>query len=665
MLLSDLGSWPNLKKESTEFMEEMSEFQRELYDGWTRENLQDIESRNLSLKTSSQVVYFEAGKDMKVSYNPRLVGLTREVRMLTLLGFAIPSKIQQVTDLAKKFSSQAKALDQIACFHNTIGDRMIYSQRPMMLEAAVGLAQLVKEQTDMTWDNTDQVQRYIDKLRQHVDKLARQNNKLATFHKAVKEKVISLMNIDLLRQQLKWKETLKEIRQIMTEVEQKGFTNLKTWRNHWDRQLYKALEHQYQVGLEALNEHLPEIEVELVYRNQCLQFNPPIEDIRMKYFSQLKRFLAIPKHFKGVSESAEGLIFPTIIDRNAHRFSHLFKKAEILFSRLDGVKDKFIDWVALGGIDIEDYIEKTCTNPEDWESNFRASKARGQEIGRLPSGKEKIDCISVSFAPVRTEVEFLNRKYWDALEATLHRSIVKDIEGIEKFATSAMETLRRQPQTVEGIGEANQKHNEFDEQTPKMLETFHKADSKNKVLAVWTKEHVEQVGKVTTTWDNYMSLMDNHEMIISKQVEAIKANLNTQVSNLNSEIEKFKMRWDQLKPKEETIEGDHGKIVQGIAVIKEKRQEWTVLMETKSKIVADSSHFGIKEPEFPQLNEVQEDLEKYEEMWGLFEEFNKDLKEMSKEEWIIFRSKSYKFEEFFAICFFDILHVLLSRELHM
>ena len=64
----------------------------------------------------------------------------------------------------------------------------------------------------------------------------------------VKEKVLRLMDTDLLRQQMKWKEGLKEIRGIMTQVEQEGFTNLKTWRAHWDRQLYKALEHQYQVS---------------------------------------------------------------------------------------------------------------------------------------------------------------------------------------------------------------------------------------------------------------------------------------------------------------------------------------------------------------------------------------------------------------------------------
>ena len=47
-----------------------------------------------------------------------------------------------------------------------------------------------------------------------------------------------------------------------------GFSteNMKPWKVHWDRQLYKALEHQYQMGLEALNENLPEIRVELTYR---------------------------------------------------------------------------------------------------------------------------------------------------------------------------------------------------------------------------------------------------------------------------------------------------------------------------------------------------------------------------------------------------------------
>ena len=45
-----------------------------------------------------------------------------------MLGFIIPPKIQYIADLAKQFATQAKALEQIAHFHNTIGDRMITSQ---------------------------------------------------------------------------------------------------------------------------------------------------------------------------------------------------------------------------------------------------------------------------------------------------------------------------------------------------------------------------------------------------------------------------------------------------------------------------------------------------------------------------------------------------------
>ena len=246
LLLFDLGSWAAMKNELDDFIQEMTEYRKEQFDSWTRDNLHQIENDDLSLQTTEQVVYFEAGKRMKVSYNPRLVGLTREVRMLSVLGFNVPNKILVTTELAKKFARQAKELEQIATFHNTIGGRMIISQRPMMLDAALGLANLVKEQTDMTWNNTDQVQRYIEKLQQHVEQLARQNNKLAGYHKQIKSKVLELIDTDLLKQQTKWKDGLKDIRQIMTQVEQQGFTNLKTWRNHWDRQLYKALEHQYQ-----------------------------------------------------------------------------------------------------------------------------------------------------------------------------------------------------------------------------------------------------------------------------------------------------------------------------------------------------------------------------------------------------------------------------------
>lgn len=54
------------------------------------------------------------------------------------------------------------------------------------------------------------------------------------------------------------------------------------------------------------------------------------------------------------------------------------------------------------------------------------------------------------------------------------------------------------------------------------------------------------------------------------------------------------------------------------------------------------------EPYFPMIDEIEESLKQHEQVWGLFDEFNSSMEEFSKEEWIVFRSKTYRFEEFLS-----------------
>ena len=78
------------------------------------------------------------------------------------------------------------------------------------------------------------------------------------------------MSVDLLRNQQRWKDGLSDIRKVMAEVQSREAkdnpASVRPWRAHWNRQIYKALEHQYQMGLEAINHNLPEIRVDLVFR---------------------------------------------------------------------------------------------------------------------------------------------------------------------------------------------------------------------------------------------------------------------------------------------------------------------------------------------------------------------------------------------------------------
>ena len=51
----------------------------------------------------------------------------------------------------------------------------------------------------------------------------------------------------------------------------------------------------------------------------------------------------------------------------------------------------------------------------------------------------------------------------------------------------------------------------------------------------------------------------------------------------------------------------------------------------------DCYHFELESVEFPLLDELETDIATFETMWKLYEEFNTDLEELSKQDWISFR----------------------------
>lgn len=63
--------------------------------------------------------------------------------------------------------------------------------------------------------------------------------------------------------------------------------------------MYKALEAGYQIGLESLNENLPEVRAEMVFAQRLLQFKPPLEELRSAYYRETKKFVSIPNNFDG------------------------------------------------------------------------------------------------------------------------------------------------------------------------------------------------------------------------------------------------------------------------------------------------------------------------------------------------------------------------------
>lgn len=120
----------------------------------------------------------------------------------------------------------------------------------------------------------------------------------------------------------------------------------------------------------------------LFFRQQQLQFRPPFEEIRAKYYREIKKFISIPKNFKGLAENQA--LFQNIIQNNSHLFQTVYEKAESLFSRLLAVKNKFEDWVVLGSVDMEQLVEEKLHSVSDWEMNIKMVKIKGKEAEKLP-----------------------------------------------------------------------------------------------------------------------------------------------------------------------------------------------------------------------------------------------------------------------------------------
>ncbi|XP_061923239.1 dynein cytoplasmic 2 heavy chain 1 isoform X1 [Entelurus aequoreus] len=660
-LLSDLSGFKTYLRFCDDLLEVLRAYEEEQFEDWSRDVLSGLADpkSGLSLQASDRVMELDHGDGrLKIHYSDRLVSLLREVRQLSALGFAIPAKIQLAANTADKFHRQAIVLKQVANFYNTIDQQMIPSQRPMMLTLALAFEQVIKNpraqskdsggKLHITWNNPKELEMYISKLQSATEKLSTENRKLRKWHTDFIDKVVTLMNVDLLRHQQRWKEGLQELRTGFSTLEAQGFRSddMRAWRQHWNHQLYKGLEHQYQTGLEALNKNLPEIHIDLTFKQGRLQFQPPFEEVRARYYREMKRFISIPNQFRGVSAAGDQVIFSAMIDRNASGFLTVFSKAEDLFSRLQAIPLKYKDWVVLGQVDLEKLLVQHLTSVQDWEANFKALKARGKESERLPS-QEKVDCITVNCEPLKTAIDGLIQRLFDLLLMSLRKSIQGHMQAIDTFVSESMDTLSTRPENIEEIGASSGKYNQILVRKPEILPQFKSLEEKNRLLRVVSGAGVDSLSPLRARWDKLELVMESHQLMIKDQVEVMRSHTTDRINAYKADLERFKARWDQLKPKDEMFEtGDRAALLASLQIIKDKQQEFQELELVRNKLTEDCAYFDLEASTFPLAEETKQDMEEYSQMWGLYEEWYQGFTEKAQEDWISFRSKTYLFEEF-------------------
>ncbi|EGD76743.1 dynein heavy chain isotype 1B [Salpingoeca rosetta] len=657
-LLVDVEGSSDLVDAALELMQEIKAHEKELFQDWVRDTQAELSNEDIMMESTGRIMQFDSRDGhLTVHYSDRLMALLREVRQLRALGLVVPADILKSVTTAKAFYKHAVILKQVAHFYNSIGQQILEPQYLMLERHARNLEAVIKRPVkshgsssggsgsgSVEWQNTEELDAFITELQTAAGLLTRENRKLRRYHELFKEKTLELMGLDLLKQQSKWKEGFGYFRTVCAQLTAQGFSSdaMRPWQLHWDYQLYKALDVKYRFGLERLHERLPELKVDLVFRQQALQFRPPLEEVRAKYYRELKRFLVIPSKIGGVGGGG-GDVYKHILHRNAQGFAAVYKKAEQLFHRLAKVVHEFKDWVVIGCVDIEALAAEHLENVEDWEANFRMLKTKGREAEKLPN-QVKVDCITVATTPVKSAIDDHIQRLFDALVNSLRKSIMSHVNKIDDFVEQGMAALSMRPQSLAEIGEANQKHADLSAQRPYLKPAFDTAHAKNKLLRSVAGSGIDMQA-LQQRWDKFELMLESHALMIKEQVDVMRSSVNTRAEDFNNTVDKFCAKWEALRPKDADI-GDRDAALKAVQTIKEKRKELEELEERATEIRQESDHFGVEVAGLAVLEEVKANIEALESTWVVFEQFTSELDTFAEEEWITFRGKTHRFADF-------------------
>ncbi|XP_030763708.1 cytoplasmic dynein 2 heavy chain 1 [Sitophilus oryzae] len=642
-LLDDLDGIESVTDFVTGVANDLKVQNTELFESWCSDCVADINSRSLSLNEKDPVVEFSKDKLMKVNYPSRLISLIAEVRQFKAMGYRVPSSIDDTTEHAKRFMKFARILEQVSNFHNTIGSRMVPSQKPMMLSSALELSKMVQEQEVVSWDDEKAVEKYVDILKKAVEKLSRNNNLLTSYHIDIIDKINELEDVSLLKDYPKWKDTMKEIKTVMETVENKGFKNMQSWKSEIDSRIGAVLEEQYVKNLNSLHLNLQEIRVDLVYRSGVLNFSPNHSSLEQMYEQQLKRYLDIPKTFEGVSDD-RARVFSDIIEKNAASLENLTKRKNELFDQLESVKKHWQSWLQLDHLDT-----KKLTSWQHWDLHFRASKTFGQEIAKLPSTEEKVGCFLVGLSRLRSDLESHNRSYWDQLVYSLKDSIAEDVVKLQNYIDPATGALTKQPLSLDELGQSGFDYTNITSSYSEMEIVFNEMVQKSKALSSWSREQVDAVNRIKGAWERLGSLIENHQHIMAKQMETVRTTLDVEKENLLKEVERFEAKWHQLKSIQSSLDLNENSI-EGVQKqfkdLQEKKSEWGGILEKKNSLMEHYTKFKLELPDIDFITEVEKNITEEETSWKLFEDFYAEFEDICKEYWIVYRKKLVNFENF-------------------
>jgi dynein heavy chain 2 len=608
----------------------------------------------IALEMNSRVMDFDTSQQgaLKVTYSERLIQLVKEARIFEQMNAGpIPSKVKLAVQEGLKFYRYAVQLKQICNFYNSMSAELLPSQKLMVLNPALAFEQLLNndKQSSMKkvqWAKLDQLEAFTRTVKDGAERLQEVNRRLRNGHAQVTSEVVQLANISLLRQRDQWKQKLTTVQeQIDKAIVACGCQaqNANPWREHWDHQIFKIMEVQYQFGLESLSENLPEMKADLILTNKQLRMKPPLEDLKILYYKEIKQFISFPLGFKGLEGAPQ--VYKAILERNQAAIGVVFKKADELFAKVEAVQKSFLPWVVLGlnPDRVQEMVDELDT-PQEFELNFKALKNKRKDVDKIPT-VVRVDCFTISTAVLKSVIEDQMERLSESLMICLKRRVSEQVKEVNKFLDEALEKLSVHPESVQELGKAQADAKELGQQQHGVRKQLEAAEERNKILR--TVSAGLDLGEVQNKFDDFVARLGAFEELAQELRQELRDKMDGRIKNMNSEIEMFQSRWQGTKPK--TAEGctiEEAK--KNAEVMQDWQAKWTDLKEQIQTIISDCEAFSLEPSKLMNPEALEKDIERQQQSWSMFEEFVSELDKVAELTWLDIRPRLFVLQDLCA-----------------
>ena len=210
-----------------------------------------------------------------------------------------------------------------------------------------------------------------------------------------------------------------------------------------------------------------------------------------------------------------------------------------------------------------------------------------------------------------------------------------------------MEKLSARPHSVDEIAAAQKVWKEIDEaRAEKKALSDQCLEKKTMLLAhapmssIDTSEVTAKLANVNGEggrWDTLEIAMEAFNEMIEEQKEQLKTVLEERVMELNQEIEKFAQRWSALKPKE-MASWARDAVLKVFADLAGWKESLDKLTTSTTDLAESCGNFGMANPSFLGLEQLQDDVGKTLESWDMLQAYMDEIQSVSETDWISFRN---------------------------